>query len=46
MTQRVGEFPEVMTQWGKTRRFGGSCDSFAFRAGKAKKYTLFKLHKD
>jgi hypothetical protein len=36
MTQRVGEFPKVMTQWGKTRRLRGICDSFAFRAGKAK----------
>jgi hypothetical protein len=36
MTQRVREFPKVMTQWGKTVRFGGSGDSFTFRAGKAK----------
>jgi hypothetical protein len=46
MTQRVGEFPKVMTQWGKTVRFGVNGDTFTFRAGKAKKYTLFKLHKD
>jgi hypothetical protein len=42
MTQRVGEFPKLMTQWGKTVRFGGRGDSFTFRAGKAKIRVLFK----
>jgi hypothetical protein len=46
MTQRVGEFPKVMTQWGKNGGFGVSGDTFTFRAGKAKINTLFKLHKD
>jgi hypothetical protein len=46
MTQRVREFPKVMTHWGKTRRFGVNGDRFTFRAGKAKINTLFKLHKD
>ena len=46
MTQWVGEFPKVMTQWGKNGGFGGIGDRFTFRAGKAKKYTLSKLHKD
>jgi hypothetical protein len=44
MTQRVGEFPKVMTQWGKTRRFGDCGDRFTFRAGKAKNIYLFKKH--
>ena len=46
MTQWVGEFPKVMTQWAKNGGFGGIGDRFTFRAGKAKKYTLSKLHKD
>jgi hypothetical protein len=46
MTQRVREFPKLMTQWGKTGRIGASGDRFTFRAGKAKKYILSKLHKD